>query len=106
MLGAAPAVMCRSDALRETTSIRMSAKSNSMVSWVSVRGAPTLRPDGRSGAGAAAHDARDLGDRGAALADLLEPVVAQPAHPVAHRQPRDLVGGGALDDEAADLVGD
>src|SRR4029453_19519395 len=97
MLGAAPAVMCRSDALRETTSIRMSAKSKSMVSSVSVREAPTLRPDGRLDAGSAADDARDLGDRSAALADLLQPVVAQAAHPVAHRQLRDVLGGGGPD---------
>ena len=56
--------------------------------------------------GAGAGDAGDLGDRGAAQLDLLEPVLAQAAHAVAHRDLGDRVGGGALDRQAADLVVD
>src|SRR4051794_34622463 len=48
---------------------------------------------------------RDLGDRRDAVAHLVEAVVAQAAHAVAHRDGRDAVGRGALDRERADLLG-
>src|SRR3954465_1573987 len=51
-------------------------------------------------------DARDLGDRRDAVAHLVEAVVAQAAHAVAHRDRGDAVGRRALDRERADLLGD
>src|SRR6478609_2307152 len=51
-------------------------------------------------------DASDLCDRRAALADLLEAVVAQAAHAAAHRDLGDPVGAGALDGQRADLLGE
>ncbi len=52
---------------------------------------------------AGADDPRDLGDRGASLADLLQTVVAQPAHPLADGQIADLLGGAAFERERVDL---
>src|SRR5690242_13523027 len=72
---------------------------------------PSLMPmgptDGRSALGAPQALARgrhagDLGDRGQALADLLEAVVAQAAHARRHRDLRDAVGARPLDRQRAD----
>src|SRR5215208_1731242 len=49
-------------------------------------------------------DAGDLGDRGQAAANLLEPVLAQPHHALVHRRVGDGLGGLAGDGERADGV--
>src|SRR5918992_1673992 len=53
-----------------------------------------------------AGDARDLGDRGEAAADLLEPVLAQPHHALVDRRVGDRLGGLAGDGERADRLAD
>src|SRR3954454_11988251 len=92
-IGCVPAVRWRSDALSPMTSSRMSAKSKFMLSPLSAGGFGS----GESG---------DLGDRGHAQTHLLEPVVAQQAHSLLHRDVLDRLGGGALDCQIADLLGD
>src|ERR671917_92885 len=66
-MGEAPTVMCRSEALRLTTSIRMSAKSNLMPCPPSA----SVR-QGSMGSSPGARHAGDLGDAGQAAADLVE----------------------------------
>src|SRR4051812_42250703 len=101
IIGGEPAVRCRSDARRSSTSSSRSAKSNLTVVPI---GAWCGFLDSRDRA--ATRDARNLGDRRTALLDLLEAVLAQPAHAVAHRDLRDLVGRGPRDRQIADLVVD
>src|SRR6478735_7642812 len=48
----------------------------------------------------------DLGDRGPALPDLLQAVVAQAAHALAHGDFGDPIRRRALDGERPDLLGD
>src|SRR5690348_4056666 len=81
MVGGAPEVMWRSEALCSTTLSRMSAKSKFMPPQASAHRMPRLS---RAFALAGAGDARDLGDRRQAAADLLEPVLAQTHHALVH----------------------
>src|SRR6478672_1485457 len=74
MVGGAPEVMWRSEALCSTTLSRMSAKSKFMPSLSS---AGTGRGCSRSLALLGAGDAGDLGDRRQAAPDLLQPVLTQ-----------------------------
>src|SRR3954451_25370796 len=55
---------------------------------------------------ARARDARDLGDRRDAAAHLLQAVLAQAHHALAHRLVGDRVGGLARDRHLADRLGD
>src|ERR671931_1665783 len=106
-IGGAPAVMCRSDARRGTTSISRSAKSKFIACAIG-RGTPDLEPprtESSGRLGARRGDARDLGDRGAALADLLQAVGAQPAHALLDRDVGDAVRRRALDRQRPDLLG-
>src|SRR6185436_11731544 len=81
IVGGAPEVMWRSEALCSTTLSRMSAKSKFMPPRTSASGAPIC-----SGAQALARSryASDLGDRGQAAADLFQPVLAQAHHALVH----------------------
>src|SRR5919197_190675 len=101
-VGGAPEVMWRSEALCSTTLSRMSAKSKFMPPHSSA-----ARPRCLSGAQALARarDAGDLGDRGQAAADLLQPVLAQPHHSLVDRRVGDRLGGLARDGKRADRVG-
>src|ERR1700754_5303897 len=103
IVGGAPDVMWRSEALCSTTLSRMSAKSKFMPPHSSASPPRCL-----SGVGAlpGAGDASDLGDRGEPAADLLEPVLAQPHHALVHRRVGDRLGGLAGDGERADRVRD
>src|SRR5271165_6821462 len=86
-VGWAPELRCRSDARRCTTSISRSAKSMSMGWPIGPRGLPGDSPVAgwtKVGASGRADDAGDLGDRGPALPDLLQPVVAKAGHPLLH----------------------
>src|ERR1700730_6944546 len=107
--------MCRSEARRETTSISRSAKSMSIAAPIGPAGARFAT----AGCGldensspvrgcrlAGADHAGDLSDRGAALLDLLEPVIAQPRHPLANRHLLDLLGGSAFEYHGLDLARD
>src|SRR6202040_3551342 len=49
--------------------------------------------------------ARDLGHRRATLLDLLQPVVAQAGHALAHRDVADRLSGAAFQRERLDLGG-
>src|SRR5205807_8868308 len=110
-LGCAPALRCRSGARRVTTSIRRSAKSMSI--WPPIdpemraRRICATRLDEDTSAAAdescRADDAQDLGDRGDPLAHLLETVVAQPAHALAHGDLADLLGAAPLEREGLNL---
>src|SRR3954463_9560437 len=82
-MGGAPAVRCRSDALRSITSRRTSAKSKSI-------GCP-YRQRERS------RDPCDLGHGRDPVLDLLEAVVAEGAHPLVERDSSHLIGRSALD---------
>src|ERR1044072_8097895 len=90
MVGGAPEVMWRSEALCSTTLSKMSAKSKFMPPdasapwWPGLSGVVAL-----PGAG----DACDLGDRGQAAADLLEAVLAQAHHALVHGGVHDRLGG-------------
>src|SRR3954452_16234952 len=103
MVGGAPEVMWRSEALCSTTLSRMSAKSKFMPPgasasrWRGLSGAEALPRAGYSG---------DLGDRGQPAADLLEAVLAQAHHALVHGGVHDRLGGLASDGERADRVAD
>src|SRR4051794_35110993 len=101
MVGGAPEVMWRSEALCSTTLSKMSAKSKFMPPLASAR-----RPRRLSGVGAlaGAGDAGDLGDRGQAAADLLEAVLAQAHHALVHGGVHDRLGRLARDRQGADRV--
>src|SRR3954462_14995628 len=90
MVGGAPEVMWRSEALCSTTLSRMSAKSKFMPPGASASWRPPLS-GGQALAGAG--DARDLGDRREAAADLLEAVLAQAHHALVHGGVHDRLGG-------------
>src|SRR4051794_7744892 len=102
--------MCRSEARRATTSMRGSAKSKFTALRIG-RSATLLeawRTDVRTSSvrlAARRGHAVDLGDRGAALPDLLQAVLVQAAHPLAHGDFGDAIGRRALDGERADLLG-
>src|SRR3954466_4265934 len=103
MVGGAPEVMWRSEALCSTTLSRMSAKSKFMPPLASALRAPRF-----SGvcALARAGDAGDLGDRGEPAADLLQAVLAQAHHALVDRRVGDGLRGLAGDGERADRVRD
>src|SRR3954447_16299200 len=82
-IGGAPAVRCRSDALRSMTSRRTSAKSKSI-------GVPYRQ-------GERSRDPCDLGHGRDPVLDLLEAVIAKGAHSLVERHPSHLIGRGALD---------
>src|SRR4051794_33583014 len=90
IVGGAPEVMWRSEALCSTTLSRMSAKSKFMPPGASASGGPRL-----SGGWPlpCAGDARDLGDRRQPAADLLQPVLAQAHHALVHGGVHDRLGG-------------
>src|SRR5918996_1871791 len=90
IMGGEPAVRWRSEALRSITCSRTSAKSNSIVI--------PYRQKIRS------RDPRDLCDGRDAVLDLLEAVDPQGTHPLGHGHLADVLGGGALNGEVADLV--
>src|ERR1700743_1386790 len=94
MVGGAPEVMWRSEALCSTTLSRMSAKSKFMPSLVS---AGTAGACSGVGALAGSGHAGDLGDRRQAAADLLQPVLAQAHHALVHRGVGDRLRGLAGD---------
>src|SRR4051812_44145468 len=102
--------MWRSEARRATTSMRRSAKSKFIALRIG-RSATLLearRTDVRTSSArlrARRGHAVDLGDRGAALPDLLEAVLVQAAHPLAHGDLGDAVGRGALDGQRTYLLG-
>src|SRR3954454_6923677 len=102
-VGGAPEVMWRSEALCSTTLSRMSAKSKFMPPGSSAGG-----PHVCSGVSALprAGDAGDLGDRGQAAADLLEPVLAQAHHALVDGRVGDRLGRLAGHGERADRVAD
>src|SRR4051794_10067648 len=81
IVGGAPDVMWRSEALCSTTLSKMSAKSKFMPTEASALRGPVLSGcQALAGAG----DACDLGDRRQAAADLLEAVLAQAHHALVH----------------------
>src|SRR5215218_7171880 len=100
-IGGAPAVMWRSDAFLLTTSRRISEKSMFMPIDVSALRGRTCSP---VWALARARDAGDLGDRGEAAADLLQPVLAQPHHALVDRRVGDRLRGLAGHGERADRL--
>src|SRR5947209_17170072 len=101
IVGWAPTVMCRSEARRSTTSVSSAAKSMFIAWRIGRRAGPFAivrsRLDERSTPSGGAHDARDLGDRGAPVLDLLQAVLAQRAHPLLDGELADLVGRPALE---------
>src|SRR3954452_19894072 len=101
IIGGAPAVMWRSDALRRTTSRRISEKSKVMAAIPS-----SASTDGFVRDSASARDAGDLGDRGEPAADLLQPVLAQAHHALVDGRVGDRLGGLAGHGERADGVAD
>src|SRR4051794_13649657 len=103
IVGGAPDVMWRSDALCSTTLSRMSAKSKFMPSPTSAVG-PTFCS--RAKALARAGDAGDLRDRRQAAADLLQAVLAQAHHAFVHGGVHDRLRGLARDRERPDRVRD
>src|SRR4051794_15574296 len=102
MVGGAPEVMWRSEALCSTTLSRMSAKSKFMPPEASASGRRGL-----SGAAAlaGAGDARDLGDRGQPASDLLEAVLAQAHHALVHGGVHDRLGGLSRHRQGPNRVG-
>src|SRR3954454_7864439 len=90
IVGGAPEVMWRSEALCSTTLSRMSAKSKFMPPPTSACGGPVCS---RAKALAGAGDAGDLGDRGEAAPDLLQPVLAQAHHALVHGGVHDRLRG-------------
>src|SRR3954466_10435524 len=90
MVGGAPEVMWRSEALCSTTLSRMSAKSKFMPPGAS---ASRRRGLSRGWALPGAGDARDLGDRRQPTADLLQAVLAQAHHALVYRGVHDRLGG-------------
>src|SRR4051794_20421148 len=116
MVGGAPDVMWRSEALCSTTLSRMSAKSKFMPPKASAlrqwRFSGVRAPVGRmTGVGpwgcpglSCAGDAGDLGDRRQAAADLLQPVLAQTHHALVHSGVHDRLRGLAGDGERTDGV--
>src|SRR4051812_42976967 len=118
MVGGAPEVMWRSEALCSTTLSRMSAKSKFMPTKASalrlcrLSGVCALgRPDDRGGAEGLPRlpcpgDSGDLGDRREPAADLLQPVLAQAHHALVHGGVHDRLGGLAGDGQGADGVAD
>src|SRR3954447_7686433 len=101
MVGGAPEVMWRSEALCSTTLSRMSAKSKFMPPGASAsRWSPLSGAAALAGAG----DACDLGDRRQPATDLLEAVLAQAHHALVHRGVHDRLGRLARDRERADGV--
>src|SRR4051794_36509072 len=118
MVGGAPEVMWRSEALCSTTLSKMSAKSKFMPPGASaLRGcrlsgvrALVGRSDDRGGAEGlprlpCSRDARDLGDRRQPATDLLQAVLAQAHHALVHGGVHDRLGGLARNRERADGVG-
>src|SRR3954463_6987851 len=101
IVGGAPEVMWRSDALCSTTLSRMSAKSKFMPPPTSAVG-PTFCS--RAKALARAGDAGDLRDRRQAAADLLQAVLAQAHHALVHGGVHDRLGRLARDPPGADRV--
>src|SRR6478609_3590676 len=101
MVGGAPEVMWRSEALCSTTLSKMSAKSKFMPPHASAPWGCRLNG---VGALARAGDAGDLGDRRQAAADLLQPVLTQPHHALVHGGVRDRLGGFARDGQRPDRV--
>src|SRR4051794_29649858 len=103
IVGGAPEVMWRSEALCSTTLSRMSAKSKFMPPGASAsRWSLLSRAWALPGSG----DARDLGDRRQPAADLLQPVLAQAHHALVHGGVHDRLRGLARDGERADGVAD
>src|SRR3954471_8470760 len=100
IVGGAPAVMWRSEALCSTTLSRMSAKSKFMPPRSSAGVPPACSRLARAGG------AGDLGDRGQAAADLLEAVLAQAHHALVDGRVGDRLGGLAGHGERADRVAD
>src|SRR5919106_1303425 len=72
----------------------------------SIGGEPAVTWRSDAHTSARAGDARDLGDRGEAAADLLEPVLAQAHHALVDRRMGDRLGGLAGDGERADRLRD
>src|SRR6476660_1218141 len=103
IVGGAPEVMWRSEALCSTTLSKMSAKSKFMPPPTSAVG---TRFCSRAKALACAGDACDLGDRRQAAANLLEPVLAQAHHALVHGGVHDRLRGLARDGQRADRVAD
>src|SRR4051794_39098873 len=103
MVGGAPEVMWRSEALCSTTLSRMSAKSKFMPPGASASRWPPL-----SGCQAlpCSGDACDLGDRRQPAADLLEAVLAQAHHALVYGGVHDRLRGLAGDGQRADGVAD
>src|SRR4051794_10711711 len=101
MVGGAPEVMWRSEALCSTTLSRMSAKSKFMPPLASALRAPRF-----SGvcALARAGDAGDLGDRRQPASDLLQAVLAQAHHALVHGGVHDRLGGLAGDGQRTNGV--
>src|SRR3954468_8335733 len=101
MVGGAPEVMWRSEALCSTTLSRMSAKSKFMPPGASAsRWSLLSRAWALPGSG----DARDLGDRRQPAADLLQPVLAQAHHALVHGGVHDRLGGLAGHGQRPDRV--
>src|SRR5918998_2569519 len=98
IMGGAPEVRCRSEASRSMTWSRTSAKSKSIKSPWGTGGKPSYRQRLRS------RDSCDLADGRNAVLDLLEAVEPQGPHALLHGDLLDLVGGGSLDRERADLL--
>src|SRR3954452_1955712 len=96
MVGGAPEVMWRSEALCSTTLSKMSAKSKFMPPGAS---ASRQRALSRAQALAGAGDACDLGDPGQPAADLLQAVLAQAHHALVHGGVHDRLGGLSRDRE-------
>src|ERR687895_885177 len=98
-MGGDPAVRCRSEASRSMTCRRTSAKSKSIKApWG--KGQPSYRQQSRS------RDSCDLTDGRHTVLDLLEAVEPQRTHALSHGNLLDLVAGGAVDRELANLVAD
>src|SRR4051812_31873581 len=103
MVGGAPEVMWRSEALCSTTLSRMSAKSKFMPPGAS---ASRGRGLSRAQALARAGDARDLGDRRQPATHLLQAVLAQAHHALVHGSVHDRLGGLSRDGQRPDRVRD
>src|SRR5947209_19487201 len=104
-IGAAPAVMWRSDARRSMTSSRTSAKSRFIRGpYRQVGPFPLRPPGGLDQRSAGAGDPRYLGHRREAALDLLEPILAQAPHALTHGHGGDLFSRGTLQGERADFI--
>src|SRR5690348_15966203 len=102
IVGGAPEVMWRSEALCSTTLSRMSAKSKFMPPPTSAVGVTFCS---RAQALAGARDAGDFRDGGQTAANLLQPVLAQAHHALLHGGVHDRLRGLARDRQRADRIG-